>query len=95
MPAVIGTSAAIVLLTFVSVLGQSEIHPGPKALLEVDTMRGLAELLFGSFLLPFEAASILLLAAAVAVMVLAKRQRATTAKDLETADNMSGEREGA
>lgn len=41
----------------------------------IDTIDGLAGEMFGRYLLPFEAISILLLATAVAVVVLAKRDR--------------------
>ncbi|MFT7670583.1 MAG: NADH-quinone oxidoreductase subunit J [Planctomycetota bacterium] len=81
MPIAIGTSALLMLLTFIGVLGQTEVLAGPKEVVEMDTITGLAELLFGSFLLPFEAASVLLLAAAVAVIVLAKRERAPESKE--------------
>ncbi len=77
LPFALGTSIALVLLTFVGVLGSGDVNaagPAPASLAEVDTLGALAELLFGSFLLPFEAASVLLLAAAVAVLVLAKRE---------------------
>jgi NADH-quinone oxidoreductase subunit J len=43
----------------------------------VDSVSGLAGEMFGRYLLPFEAVSLLLLATAVAVVVLAKRERGT------------------
>ncbi|MBL8860265.1 MAG: NADH-quinone oxidoreductase subunit J [Planctomycetes bacterium] len=41
----------------------------------IDTVHGLAGEMFGRYLLPFEAVSLLLLATAIAVVVLAKRER--------------------
>ena len=41
----------------------------------LDPLLGMAEAMFGRYVLPFEAASVLLLATAVGVMALAKRQR--------------------
>jgi NADH-quinone oxidoreductase subunit J len=41
----------------------------------IDDLQGLAQAMFSRYLLPFEAISVLLLATAVAVMVLAKRKR--------------------
>ena len=46
----------------------------------IDTINGLAGEMFGRYLLPFEAISILLLATAVAVVVLAKRDRKDAGK---------------
>lgn len=80
VPIAMATSIGIAVLTFIGVLGQGEVQAGPATLTEVDTLGGMAELLFGSFLLPFEAGSVLLLAAAVAVIVLAKRERAAAVK---------------
>jgi NADH-quinone oxidoreductase subunit J len=48
--------------------------PGP-----LDELDALARLLFGRYMLPFEAASLLLLATMVGVIVLAKRQRGARA----------------
>ena len=47
----------------------------------IDSVNGLAGEMFGRYLLPFEAVSLLLLATAVAVVVLAKRERGTTARN--------------
>jgi NADH:ubiquinone oxidoreductase subunit 6 (subunit J) len=47
----------------------------------LDPLQGMAEAMFGRFVLPFEAASVLLLATAVGVMALAKRQRTPRALD--------------
>lgn len=83
VPFAMATAIGIAALTFVGVLGQGEVQPGSASLTEADTLSGLAELLFGSFLLPFEAGSVLLLSAAVAVIVLAKRERAVAVKAVE------------
>ncbi|MDE0897077.1 MAG: NADH-quinone oxidoreductase subunit J, partial [Planctomycetota bacterium] len=45
----------------------------------LDNMTSLAEVLFSKYMLPFEAASLLLLATLVGVMLLAKRERSTPA----------------
>jgi NADH-quinone oxidoreductase subunit J len=75
LPIVLAIGIGMLVVTFLAVLNQERVEAaagdGP---IEADTIEGLAELLFGSYLLPFEAASVLLLAAAVAVMVLAKRE---------------------
>jgi len=94
MPAALATSAALGLSIFVGVLGQDGVQAADAGagLQEVDTLAGLAELLFGRYLLPFEAGSVLLLAAAVAVIVLAKRQRAAAAGRLHQGES---EREAA
>ncbi len=47
----------------------------------IDEVHGMAEAMFTRYLLPFEVISILLLATAVAVVVLAKRKRGPTAGD--------------
>jgi NADH-quinone oxidoreductase subunit J len=47
----------------------------------VDSVDRLASALFGRFLLPFEASSVLLLATAVGVIVLAKRERKQPARE--------------
>jgi hypothetical protein len=46
----------------------------------IDPITGLAGEMFGRYLLPFEAVSILLLATAVSVVVLAKRSGVTRAR---------------
>ncbi len=65
-------------LLFVSALAIRYAGPMPvsQALPKqgLDPIPGLAEQMFGRYLLPFEAISVLLLATAVAVMVLAKRE---------------------
>ena len=75
LPFAFGVSAALILLTFAGVVGQGEVHASGVELAHMSSLSDLASLMFGSFLLPFEAASLLLLAAAVAVIVLAKRER--------------------
>lgn len=47
----------------------------------IDQLAPLAFQLFSRYMLPFEAASLLLLATMIAVIMLAKRQRGTSAKD--------------
>ena len=74
LPFAFGVGGMLAVLTFAGVLGQDEVIAAGD-LAHASSMADLAALMFGSYLLPFEAASILLLAAAVAVMVLAKRQR--------------------
>ena len=68
-------SGALIVLTFAGVIGQSTTDVASASLVHASSLKDLANLMFGSFLLPFEAASMLLLAAAVAVIVLAKRER--------------------
>ena len=63
----VGLGAAEVRTSFTA-----EAVPGTRALDDLDV---LARLLFSRYMLPFEAASLLLLATMVAVIVLAKRQR--------------------
>lgn len=54
-------------------LAPVEVYLWPEG--GLDPLQGMAEAMFGRFVLPFEAASVLLLATAVGVMALAKRQR--------------------
>lgn len=75
IPVILAVGVGLVVMTFFAVIGQEGVQAAAAETPErVDTIGGLAELLFGSYLLPFEVASVLLLAAAVAVMVLAKRE---------------------
>lgn len=74
VPFAFAASGMLIVLTFAGVIGQ-EGTPGALEMVHMATVGDLASLMFGSFLLPFEAASILLMAAAVAVIVLAKRER--------------------
>jgi NADH-quinone oxidoreductase subunit J len=68
-------------ILFVSALAVRRAGPMPvgRALPEegLDPIAGIAGQMFGRYLLPFEAISVLLLATAVAVMVLAKRDNRT------------------
>jgi len=76
LPLALGIGILLVVVTIIAVLSTSgsEVAAAAEPAAPPDTIGGIAELLFGSYLLPFEAASVLLLAAAVAVMVLAKRE---------------------
>ena len=49
----------------------------------IDTVPALASEMFGRYLLPFEAVSLLLLATAVSVLVLAKRDRGSRNKEVQ------------
>ena len=49
----------------------------------IDRISAIAEVLFSRYALPFEAASLLLLATMVAVLTLAKRDRTKPARDLD------------
>ena len=77
LPLVLAVCGGVLLLALVAggggppVQAGDALQPGE----EIGSAKELAALLFGRFLLPFEAASVLLLATAVAVLVLAKRQR--------------------
>jgi len=74
------TAAALATLTFAGVLGADEVHAAEAlAAAPPATFEDIALLLFGSFLMPFEVVSMLLLAAAIAVIVLAKRERGPAA----------------
>lgn len=77
MPIVLSISAAVFLLTLFGIQTHETITAVDPELAErgVSSMSGLAELIFSTYLLPFEAASVLLLAATIAVIVLAKRGR--------------------
>jgi NADH-quinone oxidoreductase subunit J len=81
MPLVLSVCAALLVLSLVAIGGFSAVHaaggptPEPPGEGAIDSAMGLSEVLFGRYLLAFEASSVLLLAAAVAVLVLAKRER--------------------
>jgi len=79
LPLILAVCAAVLLLALFAVGGGEPVlasgGAAPAAPEGYDSLQELAALLFGRFLLPFEAASVLLLATAVAVLVLAKRQR--------------------
>ena len=78
------TIALFVATAMLSLVPLSVIHAHPieaaRALPEhgLDETALVARSLFGRYLLPFEATSLLLLATAVAVLVLAKRERKTS-----------------
>jgi len=89
---VAGTSAALLGLVGLVAAGASTVFaadtlPKERAL---DDLPTLARLLFSRYMLPFEAASLLLLATMVGVIVLAKRERART-----TLSSAAGVRTGA
>jgi NADH-quinone oxidoreductase subunit J len=60
---------------FVALQGTPEGEGGKLPERGIDDLQGLADAMFSRYLLAFEAISLLLLATAVAVVVLAKRQR--------------------
>lgn len=77
LPLVLGVSIALLAVSLIAIYGGEPLAaPDPLLLVSgIDSVFGLAVLVFGRFVLSFEAAGILLLAATVAVLVLAKRQR--------------------
>jgi len=83
IPIVFAIGAAVFLLTLFGIETQQTIMEVDPELAErgVSSMSGLAELMFSTYLLPFEAASVLLLSATIAVIVLAKRGRTELATD--------------
>jgi len=76
----IGLVAAALLGVAVLAVRRSDVAAADKPLPDagIDDISALAGEMFGRYLLPFEAVSILLLATAVAVVVLAKRGRPRT-----------------
>jgi len=77
-PRVLGALAAFFGLAAAGALAAGgevagELGPIPEG--GYDPLQGLAEVLFSKYMLPFEAASLLLLATMVGVMLLAKRER--------------------
>jgi NADH-quinone oxidoreductase subunit J len=76
----IGTAVAILVAGLVAILS-TELPAVDPALAELgnDPARELALAMFGRYSLPFEAASVLLIATTVGILVLAKRQRGTGA----------------
>jgi NADH-quinone oxidoreductase subunit J len=74
LPIAMLIGGALATLSYLAVVTQGETQAAAP-IAEVDTIGGMAELLFGAYLLPFEVASVLLLAAAIAVLVLAKREQ--------------------
>jgi NADH-quinone oxidoreductase subunit J len=76
---VAGTSAALLGLVGLAGAGASTVFAaGTLPERALDDLPALARLLFSRYVLPFEAASLLLLATMVAVIVLAKRERPRT-----------------
>ena len=75
--AALGMGAAGLLLSvgLLAILGSDVRAAGPAGEEAIDDLHAIAGELFGQYLLPFEAASLLLLATMVGVIVLAKRQR--------------------
>ncbi|MCB9913748.1 MAG: NADH-quinone oxidoreductase subunit J [Planctomycetes bacterium] len=76
LPLVVLVGVALAAVSFFAVARSGEAQAAAEAApLQVDTLGGLAQMVFGTYLLPFELSSVLLLAAAIAVLVLAKRER--------------------
>lgn len=76
----LGVAAALGAAGLIAILRGASSLPVPKGGLQapeeaLDPLQGLAAEMFTRYALPFEAASVLLLAATVGVMVLAKRNR--------------------
>lgn len=65
--------AGLVGSGFVALLGKSVTRPLPEAERSFGSVEKLGELLFSSYLLPFEVTSLLLLVAAIGILMLAKR----------------------
>ena len=76
--AVAAATAGALALAGIVAAGWGEAYQASPTVTEggVDRLGPLAEVLFSRYALPFEAASLLLLATMIAVVVLAKRQRA-------------------
>ena len=83
LPLVASIAAAVALMTLFAIQTQETVLAADPELAErgVSTFAGLAELMFSTYLLPFEAASVLLLSATIAVIVLAKRQRGEVTRE--------------
>ena len=74
--AVAGAAAAVIMLVGIFTARGPAFTPDEGiAATGIDDVGSIAELLFSRYMLPFEAASLLLLATMIAVMMLAKRQR--------------------
>ncbi len=84
---VAGATVLALALIGIASAGFGEVRAGTGAADEhgIDHLPPLAELLFSRYMLPFEAASILLLATMVAVITLAKRQRGGAGEPRERA----------
>ena len=89
LPFVLAIGGALFLLAFIAIQTQQTVRAVDPELAERGTssLKGLGELLFSTYLLPFEAASVLLLAATIAVIVLAKRERREIAASAAPAGN--------
>ena len=84
MPLALAVCAGLLALALAAIYS-GEALVGPDPALEaagIDSTLGLATLVFGRYLLAFEAAGFLLLAATVGVLVLAKRQRSLGGEEL-------------
>ena len=69
-------AAGLLALSGILSVGFARTEAEAPALLEgLDDLEGIAEVLFSRYMLPFEAASLLLLATMIGVIALAKRQR--------------------
>jgi NADH-quinone oxidoreductase subunit J len=76
--AAVATAVALLVVTLIGILGAELPAPTWTAPSNgLDQVNELALSVFSTYVLPFEAASVLLLATAIGVMVLAKRQRPT------------------
>lgn len=84
MPWVLAVGLAVLAASLVAIYSGSPLaEPDPALAAQgLDSALGLATPIFGRFLLAFEVAGILLLAATVAVLVLAKRQRRPGGEEL-------------
>jgi NADH-quinone oxidoreductase subunit J len=85
--AVAGMTALALTLIGVLSAGWGEVYAADPATTEhgIDELGSLADVLFSRYMLPFEAASILLLATMIAVIALAKRQRPGSAEENQEA----------
>ena len=81
--AVAGATAIAIVLVGILGVGWGEVYAADSTTLEkgIDDLHSVADVLFSRYMLPFEAASILLLATMIAVIALAKRQRAGGARE--------------
>jgi len=84
--AIAGTAAGLLALIGILTAGFGTPHVQSEAVAAngVDELNALAEVLFSRYALPFEAASLLLLATMIGVIALAKRQRGARATEEKT-----------
>ena len=76
LPLVLSVGFALAALSFFAVVGEGQVQAAGGSLpAETSTISGMAQLMFGRYLFAFEVASVLLLAAAIAVLMLAKRSK--------------------